>query len=147
MDAEVNCERRTPRVSWANDGELVTMLGELRDVLDALGDDVTDAPASEHKQPPHFVAERGQDPCGDNQAGERAEGRNVRPRGDLVTSAEHAPSSPTAPPQRKGDVNTTSSSSATCFWDQRWSQIASLIDMGLGHDAGPASSAPQAAGT
>ena len=137
-DADDTSERRTPRVSWANECDLVTMLGEeLRDVL-AENDD---APASKHHQPSHPAAERGRDQCGDNKAGELAETRNVqRTFQGLKTCVEHAPSSPTATPRRNNDVITTSPSSVTFYWDQRWSQIASLIDKGLGHDAGPTSS-------
>lgn len=132
---------RTERtVSFANDEDLVEMLGEeLRDVLASIADEDAAAPASEHQQPLHPVGERERSLLG-NQAG--GEGRKVCARGDLVpsTRTSEAPSKPIALPLRTEDDDKTSSpSTSTFFWDDRWSAISSLIDMGLDQeDAAPA---------
>lgn len=97
------------RVSWASDADLVKTMGEdICEVLAAIGDDVADAPASENKGPPQPATPPLRD---DAQARERAEGR------------------------KEDDVDTTSPTSSTFFWDLSWSRISSLIDTGLADDA------------
>jgi len=126
-------ERRSPRVSWASEEELVTMLGEeLRNLC-------------EHRAAVEHVASCPAKPCAHSEVdvglgtvtehpGEEIAARGA-PHADVGSDEFDSPSTPISSPLPK-DVSTSSPSTVTFFWEQRWTQISELIDRGLEHDPG-----------